>query len=195
MFCQRFSICQLCAAPLEIAAITLSMSRPARWPRFSASDEALDEAGDAHLVHHLGDLARARRADQGDRLGVGHGDRVGLVERPLLAAAHHGELAVLGARLAARHRRVDEVDAVLLALRMELARDVGRGGGVVVEDRALAHAGEGAVVAQHDRAQVVVVADAAEHDLLALARPPCGVLAALPLCFLVQASALAKVRL
>ena len=34
---QRLSICQLCAAPLEMALITFSMSRPERWPRFSAS--------------------------------------------------------------------------------------------------------------------------------------------------------------
>ena len=71
---------------------------------------------------------------------IDHGDRVGLVERPLLAAAHHGELAVLSTSLAARNRRIDEVDADLLAVRVELAGDVGRGGGVVVEDRALAHA-------------------------------------------------------
>ena len=37
----------------------------------------------------------------------------------------------------------------------------------VHEDRARLHAGEGAVGAQHDRAQVLIVADTAEHDLLA----------------------------
>jgi hypothetical protein len=132
--------------------------------------QALDDAGDAHLVHHLGDLARARRADQGDRLGVGVGHRLGPVERALLAAAHNRELAALGARLAARHRRIDEVDADLLCRRMQLAGDVGRSRGVVEQDRALRHAGEGAVVAQHHRAQMAVVADAAEYDLLARGR-------------------------
>ncbi len=53
---------------------------------------------------------------------------------------------------------------------MELAGDVGRGRGVVEKDRATAHAGEGAVGSEHDRAQMVVVADAAEHDLLARRR-------------------------
>ena len=35
---QRFSICQDCAAPLEITPITFSMSSPARLPKLSASD-------------------------------------------------------------------------------------------------------------------------------------------------------------
>src|SRR3990167_7091760 len=87
--------------------------------------QALDEAGNAHLVHHLGDLARARRADQGDRLGEGVGNGLGPVERRLLTAAHHGELAVLRAGLAARNRRIDEVDADLLRRRVEFTGDVG----------------------------------------------------------------------
>ena len=53
------------------------------------------------------------------------------------------------------------------AARIEFARHIGRGGGVVDEDRAGLHAGEGAVRAQHHAAQVVVVADTAEHDLRA----------------------------
>ena len=61
-------------------------------------------------------------------------------------------------------------DARARRRRGELARDRRRGGGVVDEDRAALHAGEGAVVAERDRAQVVVVADAGEHDLGALGR-------------------------
>ena len=39
---------------------------------------------------------------------------------------------------------------------------------MIDEGRALLHAGEGAVGAERDRAQVVVVADAAHHEILAL---------------------------
>ena len=61
--------------------------------------------------------------------------------------------------------RVDELQAALERRLGEFARHVGRGRGVVDEHRARLHAGEGAVVAEHDRAQVVVVADAAEDDV------------------------------
>ena len=56
------------------------------------------------------------------------------------------------------------------ASRVKLARDLGRSGGVVDEHRALLHAVEGAVWAQRDFAQVVVVADAAHDEVLALGR-------------------------
>ena len=55
----------------------------------------------------------------------------------------------------------------LRRLPVELARDFGRGGGVVDEDRARCHAREGAVGPDGHRAQVVVIADAGEDDLLA----------------------------
>ena len=42
-----------------------------------------------------------------------------------------------GAGLAAGHRRIEEVEALGLGGGVELARDVGRGGGVVDEDGAL----------------------------------------------------------
>jgi predicted HD phosphohydrolase len=48
---------------------------------------------------------------------------------------------------------------------VELARHVGRGRGVVDKNRAGLHAGKGAVGAQRDGAQVVVIADAAKHDV------------------------------
>ena len=88
----------------------------------------------------------------------------------VVAAAHHGEHAVLGAGLAARNRRVDEVEAALLRFGMKLARDLGRGRGVVDHDRALARAGEDAVLAEHHFAQIVVVADAGHDEILALGR-------------------------
>jgi hypothetical protein len=85
-----------------------------------------------------------------------------------LAAAHHREHAVLGAGLAAGDRRIDEVKAVRLGLGVQFARDLRRCGGVIDNHRVLAHAGEHTVVAEHDLAQVVVVADAGHHEILAL---------------------------
>src|SRR5262249_40950764 len=61
-----------------------------------------------------------------------------------------------------------ELEAAFLRRGGKFARDLRRGGGVVDEDRALLHAGKGAVRAQGHLAQVVVVADAAHHELLAL---------------------------
>ena len=65
---------------------------------------------------------------------------------------------------------------------------------MVDEDRAVLHAGEGAVGAERDRAQIVVVADAAEHEILALGGG-LGVGAELPPTCATQASAFAGVRL
>src|SRR3546814_2045920 len=72
--------------------------------------------------------------------------------------------AVLGAGLAAGDGGVDEGDAPLLAGGGQLARHLGRGGGVVDENAARGHAGEGPLLAQHHAAQVVVVADAGKHQ-------------------------------
>ena len=55
----------------------------------------------------------------------------------------------------------------LLRRGVEFARDVGRRGGVVDEDLALADAFEGAVLAQRNGAHVIVVADAHHHEVLA----------------------------
>ena len=74
---------------------------------------------------------------------------LGLRERSRLAAAHHREHAVLGAGLAAGHRRVDEIEAAGFCLGVQLARDLRRGRGVIDHDGALAHAGEHAVRAEH----------------------------------------------
>jgi hypothetical protein len=78
---------------------------------------------------------------------------------------HHGEHAVDRPRLAAGHRRIDEAQAPAGRDRVQFARDLCRRRGVVDEHRTRLHAGECAVLAEHDRAQVVVVAHAAEHDV------------------------------
>ena len=96
------------------------------------------------------------------RLGPGEGIRV--------APDHHRQHAVLRASLSARHRRVEEGRALGLGRAIELARDVGRSGGVVDEHRAGLQRREGAVLAGGHRAQIVVVADACEHEIGVLGR-------------------------
>jgi hypothetical protein len=126
--------------------------------------------GDADLVHHLRQLSGAAGAQQREGARKGHGHRPRRLESRGIAATHHGQRAVLGARLAARNGRIDKVQADVLRGGVQLAGHVGRGGGVVHEDRARRHAGEGSIGPQRDRPQVVVVADATEHDVGALGR-------------------------
>jgi hypothetical protein len=104
---------------------------------------------------------------QADHAGVGVDDGPRLVEGGLIAADHDGQHAVLGAGLAAGHRRVEEGEARLARSFVQLARDLGRGGGVVDEDGTLLHRGEGAVGTGGDRAQIIVIADAGEDEVLA----------------------------
>src|SRR5262249_4171147 len=96
------------------------------------------------------------------RLGAGIGVRI--------ATAHDGQRAVLGAGLAAGHRRVNELETALPGGRIELARDIGRRGRVIDERRALLHPGKRAIRAERDRTQIVVIADTAHHEVLALGR-------------------------
>ena len=86
----------------------------------------------------------------------------------LLAAAHNGQLAVLGARLTAGNRRVDKTDSLFRQSRGDLARDIGRRGGVVDKDRALRHAVDRAIGTGDHVAHTGIVADASQDNLLAL---------------------------
>ena len=136
-----------------------------------ALGQALDKACDADLVDHLGELAGAGGPEKLAHPRVGAGDdRLGSGIGIFLAAAHHRQHAVFRTRLAAGHRRVDELEACLGGGGVELAGHLGGGGGVVDEYGALFHAGEGAVGADRDRAQVIVVADAAHHEILTFGR-------------------------
>ena len=139
----------------------------------NAFREALHHARNANLVDHLGELSRARRSEQLAHARIGGDHFLGASIRFGIAAAHHGEHAVLRAGFAARHRRVDEIEAAFLCLRVEFARDLGRRRGVIDEHRALPYLGERSA---RDRAHIVVVADAHHDDVLALD----GVLRRLP---------------
>ena len=156
--------------------------------------QPLHNAGDANLVHHLGELPRAGRAHQiaGARVSGDH--FLGLRERLRVAAAHHCEHAVLGAGLAAGDRRVDEIEAAPFGFGVQFACDLRRRGGVIDDDRAFARAGEHAVLTEHHFAQVVVVADAGHDEILAFGRL-FGVGTLLPPNCATHLSALAAVRL
>ena len=71
----------------------------------------LDGQRDDDLVGHLGDLAVAVAADQGDVLAHQLEQWPDLVEGGLAAADHDGEAGGLGADLATRHRRVEVLAA------------------------------------------------------------------------------------
>ena len=133
----------------------------------NAFRQALDQARDADLVDHLGQLAGAGRAEPLAHPRIGRDHRLGAGIGIFRAAAHHRQHAVFRAGLAAGHRRIDELESSLGRRGVELARDLGGSRGVVDEGRAFLHAGEGAVGAERDRAQIIVVADAAHHEILA----------------------------
>ena len=140
------------------------MSRPAFLREVNAFRETLHHAGDADLVDHLGELAGARRAEQLAHARVGGDHLLGATVGLGVAAAHHGEHAVLRARLSARYRRIDEVKAALLRRFIQFARDLRGRGGVIDEYRVLAHFRERGA---RDRPHVIVVADAHHHEVLA----------------------------
>ncbi len=160
----RFAICQDPAAPWLITSTTAAPSMPGLLTKEQRLGQALDEARDADLVHHLGDLARATVAEALADAGIGVDHRFGLGVIGLGAAAHHRKRAVFGPRLPARDRRVDEAEAEFGGLGRQLARHLGRDGGVIDEDRALGHAGKGAIRPEADRAQVIVIADTGHHE-------------------------------
>ena len=151
-----------------MVSITAWTSRPGFLGEMNAFRKTFDQAGDADLVDHLGQLAGAGRAEPLAHPGIGRDHGLGAGIGVFAAAAHHRQHAVFRAGLAAGHRGIDEFEAGLGRFGVEFARDLGRRGGVIDEGRALLHAGEGAIGAKRDRAQVVVVADAGHHEILAL---------------------------
>ena len=130
--------------------------------------QALHHTGHADLIDHLGQLTVAAGAHigEGAREGVGHGGN--LIEYLLIAAAHDGELAVDRTGLTARYRGIDKVQAALAGLGIQLASHLRRGRGVIDKDGPRLHARKGAVVAQHNGAQVVIIAHAGEDHACAL---------------------------
>jgi hypothetical protein len=85
----------------------------------------------------------------------------------LSPAAHDDELAVLGPCLTSGNRRVDPADTRRTGDFGQLTRDNCRNRGVIDEDAALGHARQRAILAQHHRAQIVIIADAGHDELRA----------------------------
>src|SRR5215213_3603876 len=144
---------------------------PSAFAEMNALREALDQPGDADLVYHLRELARSGRAHEAASPSEAHDGGLGPLINVRVSAAHDGQHAVLRSRLAAGDRSIDEADALRSGDLVELPRDLRRRGGVIDENRARFHGREGAVRSQRYLPQVVVVADACEHDLLSLGSP------------------------
>ena len=134
----RFSICQLCAAPLEITSTTASISRPAARAKLKPSDRPCTTPAMQIWLTILVSWPAPAGPSSAHLPGIGRHHRLGPGIGGLAAAAHDGELAVHRARLAARDRRIDEIEARRLRRRRQLARDGGRRRGVIDEQRALA---------------------------------------------------------
>jgi hypothetical protein len=100
-----------------------------------------------------------------DAAGVGLHDRAGRRDGIGAAAAHHGERSVLRADLRPGHWRIDTVNLLVTRLDRDLAGDAGGDGGMVDEGPALAQSGKYALRAEHDIGQIVVIADACQHDI------------------------------
>ena len=113
-----------------------------------------------------------RAAHPADRPAIGRHHRLRPRRRRPASPPHMIESTPFSAPgLAARDRRVDEAARPCRQPPPQLARStLRRDRGVVDEDRARADPGEGAVVAEADRAQIVVVADAGHHEGRALRR-------------------------
>ena len=169
--CDRLSIIQDCAAPLEMTPSTFSGSRPRSAAKFSALGERLRQSGQADLIDHLRKLTGPHRADQRDRLGVCPHHVLDAREVGGIAADHDRQLAILRPGLPAGHRRIEEAHALVVREVGDGARHLRRSRRMVDEYRPLPHPGKGAKFAQGDAAKIIVVADAGEHEL-GLARQP-----------------------
>ncbi|MCY1532168.1 hypothetical protein D9M68_674220 [compost metagenome] len=132
--------------------------------------QSLDEAGDADLVDHLGQLTATGRPHQAHHAGVSLDHRFGTRIHIRLAAHHHRQRTILRAGLTAGYRRIEKTQLQLVGPGRQLAGDIGRGRGVIDQYGSRRHAGKGAVIAQHHAAQVMVIAHANHHQLGTLGR-------------------------
>jgi hypothetical protein len=120
----------------------------------SASPTASMLSATMILVGHLGGLAVAVAADQGDVLAHQVEQRLDGLERLLGAADHDGQRGRLGAHFAARHRRVEVVAAALVDPGGEFLGRDRRDRAHVDDDLAGGQAGGHAVLAEQRRFHV-----------------------------------------
>ena len=127
--------------------------------------QPLQHAGDANLIHHLGELAGTDTAHAPHSAGVAAKHWLGGRERRGVATHHDRELAVLRARLATTHRRVEKPAATLRRGRRELLGEFRGRGGVIDEDGTGFQAGEHTVGRQRHAPHIGVIANAQAHDV------------------------------
>src|SRR5690606_23870507 len=84
-----------------------------------------------------------------------------------VAATHNGELAILSPCLTAGDGCINKAHPFVSSDLEQFSCNLRGSSGVVDEDVAFGHAGKRTVFAQYNTAQVIIVPDAAEHDLCA----------------------------
>jgi len=116
----------------------------------NAFRQTLDQSGDADLVDHLGELARACGPEP-----LHIRDRplspARALARRLRSPAHDRQDTVFRAGLAAETRRIDELEASFVAAASARAGDLGGCGGVIDEGRRLSSCRECTVGAKRNR--------------------------------------------
>ena len=132
--------------------------------------KSLDQACNADLVDHLGQLAGAGFAKPRLHAGEAFDQRRGPGDSFFITADHDGELTVFRSRLAAGYRRIDKRKSQAGCSFVQLTGNFCRSGGVIDKNRARFHVRESAFGADRDRPQVVIVTHATEHEVCALRR-------------------------
>jgi len=127
--------------------------------------QPLQQAADADLVDHLGQLPAAGLAHQTDHPRIGGNDRLGAGKGLRLATHHDCQHAILGTGLTTGYRRIEKCHPASCGLLRQLPRHPGRSGRVIDQHAALRHAGQSALLTQYHTAQVIVVANAGHHEL------------------------------
>ena len=150
---------------MEITSTTPSHVEPCLLGEVHPLGQPLDDAGDAHLIHHLGELPSPHVAHQAHEASVAIDDAFGAGVGFLGTTHHHGELAVLRTGLTTAHRRIEEADAALASGSGHFLCHHSRRRGVIHQHGACLRARKDAAFANGDVAHVVVVADAHEDDL------------------------------
>ena len=118
-----------------------------------------------HVVDQLHLVAGADVAAMDDEVGEALQHRADLRQGRGIAAGHQAELAGLRLLRRAGHRRVDEAAALGLDRLGDLERRIRHGGGAVRQHHALVHAGQEAVLAEHDILELGRIADHGEDQI------------------------------
>ena len=127
--------------------------------------EALNQPGNADLIHHFGELPAAGFTHAGASSGKSGNYRFSAIEHLLAGAAHDRELAIFGSGLPPGNRCIHEMHPLRAGKGIEFTRHPGRGGGVIHQGASGPHARQGSIVAQHHAAQVIVVSDATKYKI------------------------------